>query len=283
MVHDGAVGNATMAGHDSGERIAIPIAADRTPWTTTRCAVQIAAQGGLGIEFVAAAGGAGHTRFEGQLRARCSDAAAAGARRTSWCVLDGGPADVTSYITWSGASLLCVGTDAHHRASATADGSCAVPLLVIGPAWRPCADGYRQFVVGLDGSSGQSALVAAAAAVLAARLAAELILIEVITPGGSMIDVPASAHLHWVAHGLDRPPRLFDTVAARRPAPGLVQFLDPGSVVVVGARRHPRRSLGGVAGRLVQQAPCPVLIVPTAVTSPGRCCTGAGRRSRIPA
>ncbi len=190
------------------------------------------------------------------------------------------------YVTWSGASVCCVGTDAHrHASSAATAGACALPLLVVGPNWRPSDDGYRHLVVGLDSESGQSEHVAATASALAERLAADVTLIQVIAPSGrTVIDVPPSAHLYWVAHGLEHPPRLFDTVAARRAAPGLTRFLDPGTVVVVGAPGHHRWVLGGVAGRLVRRAPCPVLVVPPATGRAPRTCRTAGdRRSRIPA
>lgn len=280
MVHDGPVGAVAGWEDTAGrERIAIPVPADRTPAATTRCAVALARQGGFGIEFVGAEGGRG-AGIERILRERCEAAMAMGARRTSWEVVDGGPGAIGPYITWSGATLCCVGTDAHrHPSSAAAAGACAVPLLVVGPAWRPSDDGYRHLVVGLDSGSGQSEHVAATAAALADRLAAELTLIEVIAPGRAVVDVPASAHLYWVASGLDHPPRLFDTVAARRAAPGLTRFLDPGTVVVVGAPGHHRWVLGGVAGRLVQRAPCPVLVVPPA-TPPRTCCTAVDRPSR---
>ena len=211
-------------------------------------------------------------------------AVASGAPRSTWTVLDGGPGAIGPYVTWSGASICCLGTSAHrHASSAATAGACAVPLLVVGPAWRPSDEGYRHLVVGLDSASGQSEHVAATASALAERLDADVTLIEVIAPGRTAVDVPPSAHLFWVAHGLEHPPRLFDTVAARRAAPGLTRFLDPGTVVVVGAPGHHRWVLGGVAGRLVRRAPCPVLVVPPArVPAPGTCCTAGDRRSRTP-
>jgi nucleotide-binding universal stress UspA family protein len=260
-------------------RIAIPVPADRTPIATTRCAVAIARQGGFSVEFVGAAGGRGAS-IEQTVRQRCAAAIAVGAPRVSWQVVDGGPAAIGPYITWSGASLCCVGTVAHrHASTAAAAGAGAVPLLVVGPCCRPSDSGYRHLVVGLDSGSDQSEHVAATAVALAARMAAEVTLIEVVAPGRTVLDVPPSAHLYWVASGLDRPPRLFDTVAARRAAPGLARFLDPGTVVVVGAPGHHRSVLGGVAGRLVRRAPCPVLVVPAA-TAPRTCCTAADRPSR---
>lgn len=278
MRHDGPVG--AVATSDCIGRITIPVPADRTPATTITRAVAIARQGGFGIEFVGAGDGRG---IEAAVRERSDAAAAIGAPHASWTVVDGGPAAIGTYVTWSGASVCCLGTSAHrHAASSAALGTCAVPLLVVGPSCRPCdGDGYRRVLVGLDSGSGQSEHVAAAAAELADRLAAELTLIEVVAPGRSELDVPASAHLYWVASSLEHPPRLFDTVAARRAAPGLARFLDADTVVVVGAPGHHRWVLGGVAGRLVQRAPCPVLVVPAA--RPRRtCCTGEGHRSRIP-
>jgi nucleotide-binding universal stress UspA family protein len=273
----GLVGAAAPWEHVA-ERIAVPVPADRRPAATTRCAVTLARQAGFGIEFV---GAAGRRRTSiGELHGRCAAAAAIGAPRTSWEVVVGGPAAIGPYITWSGAVLGCVGTDAHrHPSSAAAMEGCGIPLLVVGPAWRPSDDGYRRLVVGLDSASGQSEHVAASAAAIADRLAAELTLVEVVDPGPAVVDVPASAHLFWVASSLPHPPRLFDTVAARRPAPGLARFLDAGTVVVVGAPGHHRWVLGGVAGRLVRRAPCPVLVVPV-TTAPQTCCTAEDRRSR---
>ena len=276
MGHDGPVG--AVATSDCVGRIDDPGPGRPHTGDHDTRAVAFARQGGFGIEFVGAGGGRG---IEAAVRERCDAAAAIGAPRASWKVVDGGPAAIGPYITWSGASVCCVGTSAHrHASSSAALGTCAVPLLVVGPSCRPSdGDGYRRVVVGLDSGSGQSEHVAAAAADLADRLAAELTLIEVVAPGRSELDVPASAHLYWVASGLEHPPRLFDTVAARRAAPGLARFLDAGTVVVVGAPGHHRWVLGGVAGRLVQRAPCPVLVVPAA-TPRRTCCTGAGRRSR---
>jgi nucleotide-binding universal stress UspA family protein len=275
VVHDGGVSVAIAA-----ERIAIPVAFDRTPDATTRCAVTFARRSGMGIEFVAAATAARRGRVEALLRHRCEDAANVGAAQVAWRLLDGDAADLDSYLAWSGACLQCVGT---HAQVARMIGAGTVPMLVVGRACRPCRDGYRRLVVGLDGASGCSERIAAIAATFADRLDAELTLLEVVTPGRTTVDVPATAHVYWVANGLPRPPELFDTVAAQQPALGLGRFLDPDTVVVVGAPSRRRRLLGGVGGRLVRRAPCPVLVVPTAATTPGTCRTAAGRRSRSPA
>ena len=60
-------------------RIAIPVAADRTPDVTTRAAVAIGHQAGLGLEFVDAASPARRGERERALRTRCDEAVAGGA------------------------------------------------------------------------------------------------------------------------------------------------------------------------------------------------------------
>ena len=245
------------------ERIAIPVPADRRPAATTRAAVAIARQTGLGIEFVTAmTAGATHRRDMEEVRGRCDGAAAAGAERVTWRVVDGGPPDIGAYLTWSGASLCCVGTRSHRHLPAVDGGACAVPLLVIGPLWRPGEDRVRDVVVGLDASAKGTGRLAGVAASLAARLGAELTLIEVVDPHRVVADVPPSAHLHWVANQMPRPPRSFDTVPARRADAGLGHYLHPSTVTVVGAPSHHRHVLGGVGGRLVRRSPGLVVVVP---------------------
>jgi nucleotide-binding universal stress UspA family protein len=242
-------------------RIAVPIFADRCPEATTTVAVAFARQTGLGIEFVAATDNAHRARREAVARARCQEAAAAGAERVAWQVVAGGPDEVASYVTWSGASLCCVGLPAH-RPHVSIDLSSAIPVLVVGPVCRTCARPVERVVVGLGGSWRRSEALAAAASSLAVLLDVELTMIEVIEPGRPLLDVPASAHLHWVAEAMPRPRPWFDTIAARRAEAGLARFLGPSSLAVVGTPEHHRQLLGGVAGRLLRRSPCPVVVVP---------------------
>jgi nucleotide-binding universal stress UspA family protein len=241
-------------------RIAVPVLADRCAAATTAVAVSFARQAGTGIEFVTGSDDAHRARREAVVRARCAGAAAAGAERVAACVVPGGADEVGSYITWSGASLCCVGASTHRHPGGLA--ACALPVLVVGPSCRTSAAPFRRVVVGLGGSSRRSEALAAAASSLAARLDAELRMIDVVEPGRPALDVPASAHLHWVADAMPRPMPWFDTVVAERAESGLARFLGPSSIAVVGTPRHHRHLLGGVAGRLVRRAPCPVLVVP---------------------
>ncbi|MET0460686.1 MAG: universal stress protein [Ilumatobacteraceae bacterium] len=252
-------------------RIAIPVAADRTPDVTTRLAVTVGRQAGLGLEFVDAAAPAHRDERARALRRRCAAAVAGGASCVGWEVVDGGARDVGPYITWSGAALRCIGTDGHRRSTSRAvTGGCAVPLLVAGPRWRPPPlDGYRHLVVGLDGDSWHNEPIATCAMDLARWIDADITLVGVVAPGPGFADVVASAHLHWIAAGLDHPP-LFETVSARDPATVLAGLLDDSSLLVVGAPCHHRSILGGLAGSLVRRVPFPILVVP--VTSPRGCC-----------
>ena len=154
-----------------------------------------------------------------------------------------------------------MGTGGHGRIGPL--GACGVPVLVIGPAWRPGDGVTRRVVVGLHGPTVASDRIAAVAAVLADRLGAELTMIEVVGAGWRALDVPACAHLDWVARELPAPTASFDTVAAERADDGLGRFLGVATVAVVGASSHHRGLLGGVAGRLLRRSPGPVLVVPS--------------------
>jgi hypothetical protein len=245
---------------DAG-RIAIAVPADRRPDATTRAAAAIARQAGLGIEFVAAADETHRGRCVEQLRDRCSVAAAAGAPEVGWRVLDGPATGIGSYVTWSGAELCCLGSPSHRPAATL--GPYGIPLLLIGPAWRPADGVVRHVLAGLSGWRRESMRVATVAASLARRLSAELTMIEVVDPGWRRVEVPAGGHLSWVARELHVSTALFDTVPARRAHLGLRRFIEPDTVVVVGAPNHHRRLLGGVAGRLLRHSPAPVVVVPT--------------------
>jgi nucleotide-binding universal stress UspA family protein len=245
------------------ERIAVPVHADRCPDATTSVAVAVARQAGVGLEFVGASDETHQARQEAVVRARCEGAAAVGAPRADWRIVPGDAEDVVSYITWSGASLCCVGTS-HHRQPAHLAG-CAVPMLVVGPAWRPGRGGVvRHVLAGLSGWRWESLRVATVATSLARRLGTDLTMIQVVEPAWRRVGVPvcAGAHLFWIARELGVPTAMFDTVPARSPEAGLSRFIDAETVVVVGASNNHRRVLGGIAGRLLRHSPAPVVVVP---------------------
>jgi nucleotide-binding universal stress UspA family protein len=262
-----AIADAWDVGVDR-ERIAVPVHADRCPGATTSVAVAVARQAGIGLEFVVASDETHQARQEAAVRARCDGAAAAGAARADWQIVPGGADDVVSYITWSGASLCCVGAS-HHRQPARLAG-CAVPMLVVGPAWRPGDGGVvRHVLAGLSGWRWESLRVATVAVSLARRLGTDLTMIEVADMAWRRVDVPACAHLFWVARELGVPMAMFDTVPARSPEAGLSRFVDADTLVVVGAPNNHRRLLGGVAGRLLRHSPAPVVVVPANCESRG--------------
>jgi hypothetical protein len=231
------------------ERITIPVVRDRRPKATTRCAVRLARRSRADIEYVAAATPALRDRVVAGLRRRCDEATSSGAPHATWQLLD--TDDLDSYLSWSGAWCQCLATNARPSGA-------AIPVLVVGHRCRPAAGDFSTVVAGVGSSPGRAEHVATVAASLADRIGAELVLIEVIRPCPTTIDVPASAHVSRVAAALPRPRRWFDTVQAGRPADGLLRLLDSTTIVVVGAGR----SGSGVAGRLVRRAPCPVLVVP---------------------
>ena len=175
-------------------------------------------------------------RHTADVRRRCRLATAAGARRVSGVVLDGGPDQVGPYVTWSGARLCCAGTTSHGHIGVL--GASGVPLLVIGPAWRSGGGDVRRVVAGLHGPLGSSGPVATVAALLAVRLGVDLVLIEVVPSRWRALDIPACAHVRWVAHDLPAPAAAFDTVAADRSDEGLGRFVE---------RRHHPRARGGDA------------------------------------
>ena len=112
------------------------------------------------------------------------------------------------------------------------------------------------------------------AAALADRLGAELTMIEVVGAGWRALDVPACAHLHWVAHELPAPTASFDTVAAERADDGLGRFLGVADQSrSFGASRHhrrwpARRCRRPVAAAVLRAGPCSV--VPSLASDHGR-------------
>ena len=262
---------------DAG-RIAIPVPADRRPAATTRAAAAIARQAGLGLEFVAAADETHRARCADELRDRCSVAAAAGAPEVGWRVLDGPATCIGEYVTWSGAGLCCLGSPSHRPAATL--GPYGIPMLLIGPGWRPGDGVVRHVLAGLSGWRSESMRVATVAAALARRLSAELTMIEVVDPAWRRVDVPSCAHLFWVARELHVSRALFDTVPARRADLGLRRFIDQDTVVVVGAPNHHRRLLRGVAGRLLRHSPAPVVVVPASCEPSRQIPAATSHRSR---
>ena len=260
----------------------MPIDADRSPRTTLQVATTLARQSGASIEFV---GGlrpvrAGPPRTS--LQTRCRDAVAAGAAHASWAVLDATGGDVGWYATWSGSSLLCFSTRRHRPNVDVAGGarlrsvlrSSAIPVLVVGPRARPSADAYRRLVVALDGSATATA-IATAAAETGRRMGLHVVFTEVVPITHSGGDVHESAYLHRIAGTVPCPGSTFDILHDRRPADGIVGFVDRDerSIIALGmpvAGHHGLQACGHVARTVVRHAVCPVLIVPVrAATAPG--------------
>jgi nucleotide-binding universal stress UspA family protein len=182
---------------------------------------------------------------------------------------------------------IVVGSARHSRVGRIAPGTtgerllhgapCPVAVVPHGYAITS-ANRFKHIGVGIDGTPESSAALAAAGE-LALQLGADLELIRAYAPGGLALDpelrdglmAPARrdlAHaLAAVPPGVTAHPALLEEAPARALAERS-QALD---LLVLGSRGHgPARSvaLGGVSGRLIRRAACPVIVVPRESNSP---------------
>jgi nucleotide-binding universal stress UspA family protein len=179
------------------------------------------------------------------------------------------------------AALIVVGSAGHGRAGRVVPGTTgerllhgsACPVAVVPRGYAQLSrTALVRIGVGIDGGSESSAALAAASG-LAEALDAELDVIRAYTPGGLPVDVglgpdvDARAQHDLAAAQAAVPPSVVahPILVHDVPVRALAEHSQQIDLLVVGSRGYgPARSvlLGGVSGRLIRRAACPVLVVP---------------------
>jgi nucleotide-binding universal stress UspA family protein len=190
----------------------------------------------------------------------------------------------------SGAAIVVVGSTHTGRAGRVVPGATGERLL----HGAPCAvavvpEGYaahvpaiRRIAVAYDGSETAKAAVAAAAGA-ARALDADLEVIGVVNPeavvaGGfgylvarEDVEAQLQAELDGVVAGLPYGVRAEGVRLTGDPADALIERSEGTDLLVMGSRGYgPLRAVlvGGVSGRVVREAHCPVIVVPRGVEAP---------------
>jgi nucleotide-binding universal stress UspA family protein len=179
------------------------------------------------------------------------------------------------------AALIVVGSASHGRAGRVVPGttgerllhgaSCPVVVVPRGFA-RLSRTALARIGVAIDRGNESSAPLAAAST-LAEALAAELDVIRAYAPGGLPVDAALARGLEARARGdltaalAALPPDVVAHPILVRDAPvrALAESSQRLDLLVIGSRGYgPAHSLllGGVSGRLIRRAACPVLVVP---------------------
>jgi nucleotide-binding universal stress UspA family protein len=153
---------------------------------------------------------------------------------------------------------------------------CTVPVIAVGPHCVSDSD-FSTFVVSIDGSS-ESAYAAEIAGALAAVLAADVSVIQVVDPDLKLPDDLSEVSLvHQTALALETPgEKNWDVVHSKHPATALVDVAEhvPGSVICVGSRgmdRVHQLVFGSTTRKLLATSPVPVMVTilhPELVHSP---------------
>lgn len=258
--------------------IVVPVDPSRTPSAAPDVAGALARQAGMAVRIVAfPPPGLPEASVSAYLRREASHLATAEVPGVSSHVLDGDDA-ASAIVADAGddpADLVCMATHSRRALGEFILGSVSesvvrssrVPVLLVGPHAEPADQPVARVIVALDGSySGELALEAARP--IAARLAADLILVEVVDEPMPSLDVDEAAYLHRVAASVGGDVE-YDTLHGPDPAEAIVRSAsDAGSLIVVGtgARTGLRRFVkGSVALDVVRKATCPVLVVPPGV------------------
>ena len=255
--------------------IVVPVEPSQPATSAVPVAAVLARQAGLGIEIVTAPP---HGLPRPDLSARVDEARAGGATRVEAAVL-GATTDpaaaIADHLRRSGATLVCMATRGRGPVSEAVLGSVSaavvrrspVPVLLVGPRVDRFGPRVERIIAGVDGSELSAGMVPAAAR-LAASIDAELVLVHVVTDGGSEAgDDVHFEFLHGLASDYPRQPVQEDVVHHDDQAAAIASYGGEFGDTVIAVSTHGRGALGrlalgSVARTVAQQAACPVLVVP---------------------
>jgi nucleotide-binding universal stress UspA family protein len=191
------------------------------------------------------------------------------------------------------AALIVIGSSHHGAAGRVFAGTTAERLLhgspcsvAVAPLGFARAESISRIVVGWDRSAEAAAALHAATAI-ARAVGAELRIVEVldIQWAGTPVIIPGSGaelaarqpaarartSLDELVAGLPGDVDVRTAVVLGHPVGDLVRQSEDADLLVLGSRGYgPRRAvlLGGVSGRVVRKAACPVLVVPRGIETP---------------
>jgi nucleotide-binding universal stress UspA family protein len=260
--------------------VTVPLDPLAPPTPALAVAAALAGQAGLAVEVVAVPpvglpAGA-------ELNAAVAAARAAGAPAAQGVEL-GGPGGVVpaliGHVADGDPLVVCMATRGRGALDDLRLGSVSagvvhrspVPVLLVGPGVRPGWGPARLVVACVDGSE-RSERALTAAARLAQRLAADVMLLRVYGDGDVVDRAELAALRDLAARTPGRRPQLA-VIHDDDPAAGIARVADPGTntLVAVGTRGHgvlATAVLGSVARRVTRLAACPVIAVPPTAGRP---------------
>ena len=194
-----------------------------------------------------------------------------------------------------GAALIIVGSSHTGRARRVLPGSTGERLLhgspcavaVVPKGYRESPHGApRRIGCGIDGGEEATSALDGAAE-LARALDAKLEVIRAFAPDVALVDaevvadmqVAARAHLDQAMQALPPAVDAHSVLVDRDPADALVECSHELDLLVIGSRGYgPLHAvlLGGVSGRVIRDAACPVIVVPRGAEVPLEALLGAG-------
>lgn len=243
----------------------------------------VARQAGMGLELVTVhTPGIPADATDAYLAKRVQEAEDFGAVRVRPRRLEGGDISdaLLRHVAEGETTMLCMDTHARGAVAEMALGSVSerivrrspVPVLLVGPHVKARPEGYRTVLVAVDGSPQAEAAVDAAAA-LAARLAADIFLVNVIDPNDLHLpaDIYETSYLRRVASRLPASKTNYDVLHGTHPAKAILDFArsERDAILVTGTHGRTglrRLALGSVALDVVRGAHNPVLVVSSAST-----------------
>jgi nucleotide-binding universal stress UspA family protein len=239
-------------------------------------ASKLATQVGAALEIVAArAAGLDDATTTAYLEQRARECRTGGAPWVSWhdlgsrspehAVVEHAADTAATWICLASRSRTAVGDAVFGSVASGILGTSAVPVVVVGPHVDRASGPFTRVVACVDRSPTAGRVVAAAAE-LADRLGARLVLLEVSIPtvnGDALFD---DRHLRTVSRHLEREVDRVVLPGHRTWVP-ILDFLDgdPTTVVVTGRRPSTaagRFVAGSVAANLARKARGPVMVVP---------------------